>query len=111
MQKVGVVTDSHSGISQEDAVTMGIYVLPMPFYIEEECYYEGVTITRDIFFEELEQGKSVSTSQPSPGDVMKIWREALEAYETILYLPISSGLSGSYETALMLSKEKEFERE
>jgi len=57
MQKVGVVTDSHSGISQEDAVTMGIYVLPMPFYIEEECYYEGVTITRDIFFGELEQGK------------------------------------------------------
>lgn len=109
MQKVGIVTDSHSGISQKEAKEMGIHVLPMPFYIEEECFYEGVTITRETFFSELGLGKAVSTSQPSPGDVMKLWREILKEYETILYLPISSGLSGSYETAHMLSGEEEFE--
>ena len=108
MQKVGIVTDSHSGISQEDAKKMGIYVLPMPFYMEEECYYEGVTITRDSFFKELCEGKNVSTSQPSPGDVMRVWKEALKEFETILYLPISSGLSGSYDTAKMLSEEDAF---
>ncbi len=109
MQKVGIVTDSHSGISQEEAKKLGIYVLPMPFYIEEECFYENVTITRDTFFEELAKGKAVSTSQPSLGDVMKLWKDVLLEYETILYLPISSGLSGSYETAHMLSGEEEFE--
>lgn len=109
MQKVGLVTDSHSGISQKEAKEIGIYVLPMPFYIEEECFYEGVTITREKFFSELGLGKAVSTSQPSPGDVMKLWREVLKEYETILYLPISGGLSGSYETAHMLSGEEEFE--
>ncbi len=108
MQKVGIVTDSHSGISQEEAKNLGIYVLPMPFYIEEECFYENVTITREMFFQELREGKTVSTSQPSPADVMKIWKEALTKCETILYLPISSGLSGSYETAHMLSEEEEF---
>lgn len=108
MQKVGIVTDSHSGVSQEDAKKMGIYVLPMPFYIEEACFYEDVTITRETFFKELAEGKAVSTSQPSPGEVMKLWKEVLAEYETILYLPISSGLSGSYETAHMLSEEEEF---
>ncbi len=109
MKQVGVVTDSHSGISQEEAKKLGIYVLPMPFYMEEECFYENVTITRDTFFKELSEGKNVSTSQPSPGDVMKLWKEVLREYETIVYLPISSGLSGSYETAHMLSEEEEFE--
>ena len=109
MQQVGIVTDSHSGILQEEAKKMGIYVLPMPFYNEEACFYEDVTITRDTFFKELREGKNVSTSQPSPGDVMKLWTEVLKEYETILYLPISSGLSGSYETAHMLSMEEEFE--
>ncbi len=109
MQKVAIVTDSHSGISQKEAKKLGIYVLPMPFYIEEECYYEDVTITREKFFKELSEGKSVSTSQPSPGDVMKLWKDVLTEYETILYLPISSGLSGSYETAQMLSGEEDFE--
>lgn len=109
MQKVAIVTDSHSGISQEEAKKLGIYVLPMPFYIEEECFYEDVTITREHFFKELAEGKTVSTSQPSPGEVMKLWKELLTKYETLLYLPISSGLSGSYETAQMLSGDEEFE--
>ncbi|MBQ9767431.1 MAG: DegV family protein [Lachnospiraceae bacterium] len=108
MNPVGVVTDSHSGISKKEADKLGISVLPMPFYIEGECYYEGVTITREEFFRDLSAGKKVSTSQPSPEAVMEIWREALKQYETILYLPISSGLSGSCGTAKMLAEEEEF---
>ena len=108
-KKVAIVTDSHSGISQDEAKKMGIFVIPMPFYIDEKCFYEGVTVTREHFFKELSEGKTVSTSQPSPGEVMKFWKEVLTEYETLLYLPISSGLSGAYETAHMLSGEEEFE--
>ena len=103
MKKIGIVTDSHSGISQETADQLQIRVLPMPFYIEGECYYEGVTLTREAFFEKLHGGAEVSTSQPSPVDVMKIWDEALAEYEQILYMPLSSGLSGSYMTAAAMA--------
>lgn len=103
MKKLGIVTDSHSGISQETADQLQIRVLPMPFYIEGECYYEGVTLTREAFFEKLHGGAEVSTSQPSPVDVMKIWDEALAEYEQILYMPLSSGLSGSYMTAAAMA--------
>lgn len=108
MKPIGIVTDSHSGIAPEDAQQMGIYVLPMPFYVDEECFYEGVTISRASFFEQLEEGKKVSTSQPSPDEVMKLWNEVLKEYESILYMPISSGLSGSCDTAKMLAAEPEF---
>ena len=72
MKSIGIVTDSHSGISQEEAARLGIRILPMPFYINEECYYEGVTISRDAFFEKLRDGAEVATSQPSPADVMAL---------------------------------------
>lgn len=108
MKPIGIVTDSHSGIAPEDAKQMGIYVLPMPFYVDEECFYEGVTISRASFFEQLEEGKKVSTSQPSPDEVMKLWSYVLKEYESILYMPISSGLSGSCDTAKMLAAEPEF---
>ena len=108
MKPIGIVTDSHSGIVPEDAKQMGIYVLPMPFYVDEECFYEGVTISRASFFEQLEEGKKVSTSQPSPDEVMKLWSYVLKEYESILYMPISSGLSGSCDTAKMLAAEPEF---
>lgn len=108
MKPIGIVTDSHSGIAPEDAQQMGIYVLPMPFYVDEECFYEGVTISRASFFEQLEEGKKVSTSQPSPDEVMKLWSYVLKEYESILYMPISSGLSGSCDTAKMLAAEPEF---
>lgn len=109
MKSIGVITDSHGGISQEEAKKLGVKVLPMPFYFEDDCYYEGVSITREEFFAQLRSGKKVSTSQPSPEDVMKIWREGLEEYEQILYIPLSSGLSGSCDTAKMLAGEEEFE--
>ena len=109
MQPVGVVTDSHGGISVEEAKKLGVKVLPMPFYFGDDCYYEGVSITRSEFFDRLKAGENVSTSQPSPEAVMDIWRESLKEYETILYMPLSSGLSGSCNTAKMLAKEDEFE--
>lgn len=108
MKKIGIITDSHSSITQEEAKKLGVTVLPMPFYIEEECYYEDVTLTRDDFFKHLEDGKKVSTSQPSPEDVMEAWREGLKEYEKLLYIPISSGLSGGCMTAQGLAEKSEF---
>ena len=120
MQPIGIVTDSHSGITHKMEKALGILVLPLPFYVGEECCYEGMagevidgekvpSITREDFFQQLAAGVSVSTSQPSPASVMEWWDKALKEYEKILYLPISSGLSGSCQTAMMLSREDEYD--
>ncbi|MBR2044770.1 MAG: DegV family protein [Agathobacter sp.] len=109
MGKIGIATDSHSGITPVMAEKMGIRVLPMPFYVEEECLYEEVSITRAEFFEQLRADKKVSTSQPSPEEVMNFWKEGLEEYDELVYIPMSSGLSGSCSTAMMLAQDEEFE--
>lgn len=108
MKSIGVVTDSHGGISQKEAIILGVKVLPMPFYFGDDCYYEDISITREEFFRRLNAGEKVSTSQPSPEAVMDIWRESLKEFEKILYMPISSGLSGSCNTAKMLAEGDEF---
>ncbi len=108
MKPIGIVTDSCGGISQEEAERLGVKVLPMPFYFGDDCYYEGVSITKDEFFKRLNEGEKVSTSQPSPEAVMELWKEALCEFEQILYMPLSSGLSGSCNTAKMLAGEDEF---
>ena len=109
MRTTGIVTDSHSGISQGEAQKLGIFVLPMPFYMNETCYYEGVNITRAEFLERLGRLENISTSQPSPEAVMELWDKALETYQDILYIPISSGLSGSCQTAMMLARAEKYE--
>ncbi len=109
MKSIGIATDSHSGITPAMAAEMGVMVLPMPFYVDEECYYEEVSITRVEFFEQLNADKKVSTSQPSPEAVMEFWREGLKEYEKLVYIPMSSGLSGSCGTAMMLAQDDEFE--
>jgi len=109
MKSIGVATDSHSGILREEAQKLGIMVLPMPFYFGEECYYEGVSIARDEFFKRLNNGEKVSTSQPSPEAVIEFWKEGLKKYDEIIYIPMSSGLSGACNTARMLAQEDEFE--
>lgn len=109
MKQVGIVTDSHGGISQQEAEALGVKIVPMPFYFGDDCYFEGVSISREEFFERLRDGENVSTSQPSPEVVMEAWREALTEYETVLYMPLSSGLSGSCNTAKMLAADEEFE--
>ena len=108
MKKVGIVTDSHSGIGKEEAAKLGIRVLAMPFYLDDICYYEDVTISRDEFLEKLKEGAHVSTSQPNPEEVKKIWNEALEEYEQIVYIPLSSVLSGSCERAQLMTMEEPY---
>lgn len=109
MRKIGVVTDSHSGITQETAKELGIAVLPMPFYCGDESFYEGVSITREEFFDKLNSGCNVSTSQGNPAEIMNLWRNELEKYEQLLFIPLSSGLSGACQTAMMLAQEDEFD--
>ena len=101
--------DSHSGITQEEAKKLGIYVLPMPFYINDQCHYEGKDISREEFIELLKNDENVSTSQPSPEAVMNLWDEILKEYEELVYIPISSGLSGSCSTAMAMAQNDDYE--
>lgn len=109
MKPIGIITDSHSSISQAEAERLGIRVLPMPFYIDGECFYEGINLTREEFFAKLESGSTITTSQPSPADVYDIWDQALTEYEKILYMPLSSGLSGSCQTAMAMAQDEKYE--
>ena len=105
MGKVAIVTDSNSGITQAEGKEMGIYVLPMPFYINEELFYEDITLTQEEFYEKLAGDADIKTSQPAPGDVMDMWDKALEEYDEVVHIPMSAGLSSSCETAIMLSQD------
>ena len=103
MKKIAVVTDSNSGITKEDAKELGVYVIPMPFKIGEEEYFEGVNITQEEYYDKVDESVSVMTSQPSTGVVLDLWEELLQEYDEIVHIPMSSGLSGSTQTAKMLS--------
>ncbi|MCR5501508.1 MAG: DegV family protein [Lachnospiraceae bacterium] len=103
--KIAVITDSNSGISMNEARELGIYVVPMPFLIDGKEYFEGITLTQEKFYERLEAGSEVSTSQPSPESVMNTWDDALATHDAVIYIPMSSGLSSSCQTALMLAEE------
>ncbi len=105
MEKVAIVTDSNSGITQREAKELGIKVLPMPFYINGELFFEDITLTQEEFYQRLAEDADISTSQPSPGDVIDLWEEILKEYEEIIYIPMSSGLSSSCETALGLAQD------
>lgn len=105
MPKVAVITDSNSGIGQEEGKALGVRVLPMPFMIDEETYYEDINLSTDAFYKYLEANANVSTSQPTPGSVTDLWDEILKEYDEIVYIPMSSGLSGSCHTALMLAED------
>lgn len=105
--KVAVVTDSNSGITQAEAKELGILVLPMPFMIGEETFFEDITLTQEEFYQKLEGGADVVTSQPSPEEVMNLWKGTLKTYDEIVYIPMSSGLSGSCQSAIMLSDDFE----
>ncbi len=105
MAKVAIATDSNSGITQSEAQALGIRVLPMPFYINEELFFEDVTLTQEAFYRRLAEDADISTSQPSPGDVTDLWDQLLEEYDQVVYIPMSSGLSASCETALMLASD------
>ena len=105
MSKIAIVTDSNSGISQEKAKEMGIHVLPMPFLINGKEYLDGIDLFPKEFYEYLEKDADVSTSQPSPESVMGLWDSLLKEYDEIVHIPMSSGLSGSCQTARMLAED------
>lgn len=103
MSKIAVITDSNAHITPQEAEKLGISVVPMPFTIGEETFYEGINLSREEFYEKMESGAAIVTSQPSPSDVMKIWDEALKTHDEVVYIPMSSGLSGSCQSARMLA--------
>ena len=107
MEKIAIVTDSNSGITQEKAKKLGIRVLPMPFYIDGELFYEDITLTQEEFYQRLAEDADISTSQPSPAEVTGLWDEVLQDNDKIIYIPMSSGLSSSCETAMGLARDYE----
>lgn len=105
MSKIAIITDSNSGITQAQGKELGIFVLPMPFMINEEPFFEDINLTQDEFYKKLESGADVITSQPSPEDVLNLWKEVLKDHDEIVHIPMSSGLSGSCQSAIMLSED------
>ena len=105
MSKIAIMTDSNSGITQDESKELGVYVLPMPFYIDGKMYYEDIDLSQEQFYEKLKQDCEIKTSMPLVGDVTDQWEELLKEYDEIVYIPMSSGLSSSCETAYMLSQD------
>ncbi|MDD2355245.1 MAG: DegV family protein [Lachnospiraceae bacterium] len=107
MSKVAVVTDTNAGFSSEEAAGYGIGIVPMPFMFgrDETTYYEGINLTREDFFRRLENEEQIMTSQPAPNEVLKVWDKYLEDNDEVVYIPMSSGLSGSCQSAMMLSSD------
>lgn len=107
VSKIAVATDSNSGITQNQAKEYGVHVIPMPFFIDGETFYEDINLTQEQFYEKLEGNAEISTSMPAVGDVTDFWDKLLQEYDEIVYIPMSSGLSSSCETAMMLAQEYE----
>ena len=105
MSRIAIATDSNSGITQAQAKELGIFVLPMPFYINDELFLEDITLTQEQFYQKMEEGADVKTTQPAPGDVIEFWDKLLRDYDEIVHIPMSSGLSSTCETAEMLSED------
>ena len=105
MGNVAIVTDSNSGISQAEGKELGIYVIPMPFLVNGKLYFEDVDMNKEQFYHFLESDADLSTSQPSPGDVMDLWDKLLKEYDEIVHIPMSSGLSASCSTAMGLARD------
>lgn len=109
MKKIAIMTDSNSGITQKEAAGLDISVLPMPFMINDATYFEDINLTQDRFYEFLENDAVVSTSQPSPDSLIHMFHKLLAEYDEVVHIPMSSGLSGSCQTACMLAQEPEFD--
>lgn len=104
--RIAIMTDTNSGITVDEGKQMGIFVLPMPVIIDEVSYLEGIDITHSQLYDALKNHLTVSSSQPSPASVMDMWDEILKkGYDEIVYIPMTSGLSGSCHTAMQLATE------
>lgn len=108
MSKIAIMTDSNSGITQDNAKKLGVTVVPMPFFIDGEEYLEDITLTQEKFYEKLLSGANVSTSQPSIGYITSIWDELLKENDAVIYIPMSSGLSKSCASATLASQADEY---
>ena len=104
MSRIAVMTDSNSGITRREAQEIGVTVLPMPFYIDEKLFFEEISLSQEAFYEALDRGAEISSSQPVPEDVTSRWDELLASHDEVVYIPMSSGLSSSCETAQMLAQ-------
>ncbi|MCQ2493581.1 MAG: DegV family protein [Lachnospiraceae bacterium] len=109
MSKVAIITDSNSGITQAQAKEMGVFVLPMPFMIGDKEYFEDIDLTQEQFYEKLQDGDNICTSQPALTQVTELWDKVLKDYDEIIHIPMSSGLSGSCQSAFMLSQEEPYD--
>ena len=107
MKKTAIVTDSNSGITPAEAEELGIYLVPMPFFIDGELFYEGVNLSHEDFYSKMAAGAEISTSQPTPGAVLDLWDTLLEDHDELVYIPMSSGLSSSCATAKALAQDYE----
>ena len=105
MSKIAVVTDSNSGITPKEASGLGVYVIPMPFMIDRKTYYENIDLDQEQFYEKLEGDTDIITSQPTPSSILELWDDLLKKYDEIVHIPMSSGLSGSCESAHMLAQD------
>lgn len=107
MKKIAIATDSNSGITQREAKELGIFVLPMPFYIEGELFYEDITLTQEDFYKKLLEDAQISTSQPNPLAMREFWEDILKEYDQVIFIPMSKGLSTTCENAMGLAREYE----
>ena len=103
MTKIAIITDSNSGITQKECKELGVFVLPMPFMINDEAFFEDISLTQAAFYEKLKSGADVVTSQPAPDSVTSLWDDVLKEHDEIVHIPMSSGLSGSCESAMLLA--------
>ena len=105
MNRVAIVTDSNSGITQEDAKKLGIYLLPMPFFINGQEYFEDISLSQSDFYKKMAENDNITTSQPAVGDILDLWNHLLESHDEIVHIPMSSALSGSCDTATTLAED------
>ena len=108
MGKIRIITDSNAGLSEEEINALGVYVVPMPIIIDGEEYFEGENITREEFYRMLKNGADVKTSQPSRLFLEELFNETLKDYDEAVCIPMSSGLSGTFETANALAESFEW---
>ena len=104
--KIAIATDTNSGITAMEGEKLGVFVLAMPVNLEETIHYEGIDITSEQLYDAMRQHRDVSTSQPSPGQLMELWDGILaKGYDEIVYIPMSSGLSGSCQSAALFAQD------
>ena len=108
MLRTAIMADSNCGIMPAEEADYGIHILPMPIIIDGKTYFEGIDITMEGFYQKQTSGSVITTSQPSPGDVTDMWDRLLKTYDEIVFIPMSSGLSNTCQTALLLADDEPY---